>query len=191
MFDRVLNTPLKSVALLSQAEAYSEPHQTCTIRLFYEYSLSIKYIVKPLTIFAKNRVRNTPLVVVSCSVIMADHRSSHWRCSVEKSALKVLQNSQENTCTRVFLIKLQASTCNFIKQRLQHRSFFVNFANFQRTHFLQNFYTFFTLRITFNVNLNFFKRYEVYPNFRIFEYLRFTNTLVVMRGFSVIQNLFL
>ena len=66
MFDRVLNTPLKSVALLSQAEAYLEPHQTCMMRLFHEYSLSIKYIVKLLTIFAKNRVQNTPLVVVSC-----------------------------------------------------------------------------------------------------------------------------
>ena len=31
------------------------------------------------------------------------------RCSVKKVLLKILQNSQENTCTRVsFLIKLQA-----------------------------------------------------------------------------------
>ena len=31
------------------------------------------------------------------------------RCSIKKLVLKILQNSQENTCTRVsFLIKLQA-----------------------------------------------------------------------------------
>ena len=33
-----------------------------------------------------------------------------WRCSVKKVFLKISQNSQENTCTRVSLIKLQAST---------------------------------------------------------------------------------
>ena len=39
------------------------------------------------------------------------------RCFVEKLLLEILQNSQENTCARVsFLIKLQASTCNFIKK---------------------------------------------------------------------------
>ena len=39
-----------------------------------------------------------------------------WRCSVEKVLLKILQNSQKNTCVRVsFLVKLQAS-CNFIKK---------------------------------------------------------------------------
>ena len=36
-------------------------------------------------------------------------RSSHWKCSVEKVFLKILQNSQENTCARVsFLTDLQA-----------------------------------------------------------------------------------
>ena len=43
------------------------------------------------------------------------------RCSrpevfLKKEFLEIPQNSQENTCTRVsFLIKLQASACNFIK----------------------------------------------------------------------------
>ena len=40
------------------------------------------------------------------------------RCSVKKVFLKILQNSQKNTCVRVsFLIKLQAS-CNFIKKEV-------------------------------------------------------------------------
>ena len=39
-----------------------------------------------------------------------------WRCSVKKVFLEISQNIQENTCDRVyFLIKLQASTCIFIK----------------------------------------------------------------------------
>ena len=56
-----------------------------------------------------------------------------------KVFLKILQNSQENTCARVsFLIKLQAKACNLIKKRLQQRSFLVNFKKFLRTPFLQN-----------------------------------------------------
>ena len=55
------------------------------------------------------------------------------RCSVKKVFLKISQNSQENTCTRVsFLIKLQRPTTS-LKQRLWHRSFPVNFAKFLRT----------------------------------------------------------
>ena len=41
--------------------------------------------------------------------------------------LKILQNSKENTCARVFF-----------KKRLWNRYFPVNFANFLRTHLLQN-----------------------------------------------------
>ena len=53
--------------------------------------------------------------------------------------LVMLQNSQKSTCARVsFLIKLQHQTCNFIKKRVRHRCFPVNFAKFLRTSFLQN-----------------------------------------------------
>ena len=39
------------------------------------------------------------------------------RYSLEKVFLEMSQNSRENTCARVsFLIKLQASACNFIKK---------------------------------------------------------------------------
>ena len=66
------------------------------------------------------------------------------RCSVKKVFLKISRNSPENTCPRAsFLIKLQASACNFIKretltatllkERLWHRCFPVNFAKFLRT----------------------------------------------------------
>ena len=57
-------------------------------------------------------------------------RSIHWRCSVKKVFLEILQYSQEKTCARFsFLI---------LKKSLWHRCFFVNFAKFVRTFFLQN-----------------------------------------------------
>ena len=50
-------------------------------------------------------------------------RSSHRRCSVKRMFLKILQNSQENTCARV----------SFLIKRLWYRCFPVNFAKFSRT----------------------------------------------------------
>ena len=56
------------------------------------------------------------------------------RCSVKKVFLKILQNSQENTCARAsFLIKLQAYV---IKKETLPQCFPVNFAQFLRTPFL-------------------------------------------------------
>ena len=56
------------------------------------------------------------------------------RCSVKNLFIEISQNSYQNTCVRVsFFIKLQASICNFIKKRLWHRCFPVNFAKFLRT----------------------------------------------------------
>ena len=41
-----------------------------------------------------------------------------WRCSIKKVFLKILQNSQENTCARVsFLTKLQASCLQLYQKR--------------------------------------------------------------------------
>ena len=64
-------------------------------------------------------------------------RTSHQKCSIKKVLLKLSQNSQENTCARAsFLIKLQASGCNFIKKRLWHRCFLVSFPKiFKVTYF--------------------------------------------------------
>ena len=58
---------------------------------------------------------NTPLkfaIFLNSSVLEAFTR----RCSIKKVFLEILQNSQESIYTRVsFLIKLQDSACNFIK----------------------------------------------------------------------------
>ena len=55
------------------------------------------------------------------------HRSSHLRCSIKRAFLKISQMWQENTCVGLF-----------IKKRLQHRCFPVNFAKFLRTLILKN-----------------------------------------------------
>ena len=55
-----------------------------------------------------------------------------------KLFLKILQNSQENTCARVsFLIKLQdLKPATLLKKRVWHKCFPVNFAKFLRTPFV-------------------------------------------------------
>ena len=71
------------------------------------------------------------------SFVSLNARNSHLMCSVKKVFLKISQNSQKKTCTRVsFLIKLQASA-TLLKTRLWHRCFPVNFAKFIRTHFFK------------------------------------------------------
>ena len=52
-------------------------------------------------------------------------RSSQRMYSVKKDVFRNLQNSQENTCARV----------SFLKKRLWHKCFPVNFAKFLRTCF--------------------------------------------------------
>ena len=64
-------------------------------------------------------------------------RSHHQRCYIKIGFLKNFAKFTGKHCTRVsFLIKSQA--CNFIKKRLWHMCFPVNFEKFLRTRFLQN-----------------------------------------------------
>ena len=51
------------------------------------------------------------------------------------------QNSQKSTCAGVFFNDVaDPENCNFIKKRLQHRFFPVNFVNYSRTPILQRIY---------------------------------------------------
>ena len=53
--------------------------------------------------------------------------------------LKISQNSQENTCAKVFFkIKLQAEAYNFVKKEALALVFPVIFAKYLKTSFLQN-----------------------------------------------------
>ena len=61
--------------------------------------------------------------------------SSHQRCSIKKVFLKILPNSQENTCARAFfLIKLQA--CYFIKKETLTLVLSYEFCQFFKNTFL-------------------------------------------------------
>ena len=58
------------------------------------------------------------------------------RWSVKNVFLEILQNSQENTCTRVsFLIKLQTSACNFIKKETLVQIFSCEFCEISKKNF--------------------------------------------------------
>ena len=75
----------------------------------------------------------------SCQPTVIQLRSSHRKCSVRQGVLEISQNSQENTCARVFfLITLQAQACKFIKIETLAQVFFCEFAEFLRTSFLKN-----------------------------------------------------
>ena len=53
-------------------------------------------------------------------------------------SLKISQNSQENTRVRVsFLIKLQASACNFIKKETPAQVYSCEFYEFFKNNFLK------------------------------------------------------
>ena len=66
-------------------------------------------------------------------------RSSPWWTSIKRVFLKILQNSLENTCFRVFFNKVVGiNPGTLLKNILLHRCFPVNFTKFLRTSFSQN-----------------------------------------------------
>ena len=69
---------------------------------------------------------------VNCEILNAEEqKQSPWGLLSKKVLLKILKKSQENTCTRVsFLVKFQFKDCKFVKKRLQHRCFPVQYAKF-------------------------------------------------------------
>ena len=66
-------------------------------------------------------------------------RSHNGRCSIKKVFLKISLNSQENTCTGSLFNNVEGlRACDFLKNRLKHQYFSVNFAKFIRAASLQN-----------------------------------------------------
>ena len=58
------------------------------------------------------------------------------RCSVKIMFLEISQNSKENTCARAsFLMKLQASACNFIKKETLAQVFSCEFCEISKNTF--------------------------------------------------------
>ena len=67
-------------------------------------------------------------------------KRNYLRFSVKKLFLEILQNSQENTCAKVsFLIKLQVSACNFVKNGTLVQVFFYEFCKtFKNNYFIEH-----------------------------------------------------
>ena len=106
------------------------------------YLFIIQHIYPFFSFITLNRYLS-PAVLVQCVFcsLRTYSRSSHQICSIKKRIFNIFLNSQENTCVGVpFLIKLQASlqAFSFIKKRLQHRFFPVDFAKFLKASFKKN-----------------------------------------------------
>ena len=89
----------------------------------WSFSLKIFFLVEITLLMCYSSLQNTEAVV--------------RRYFAKKVTLKVLQNSQENTCTGVsFLIKLQAfvswKPAILLKKSFRYMCFSVNFAKFLR-----------------------------------------------------------
>ena len=79
------------------------------------------------------------LLTLTRFCVLADYRSSHQRCFVEKGVLKNFVNfTAKHLCLSLFSIKLKTLAGNFIKKRLQYRCFPMKFAKILRTPILKN-----------------------------------------------------
>ena len=73
---------------------------------------------------------------IICDVFLCTEAVT-WRCSVENLSLKILQNSQENTCARIsFLISWWPEAGSFIKKESLAQVFSYEFCEmFKKTFF--------------------------------------------------------
>ena len=108
------------------------------------------WIGQILTIIIRNNIKATFLFSIAgfkfhgSMVFRENYKSNHRRrCSVEKVFLKISQNSQENTCTRITLLKKHSTAV----KKLWQRCFPVNFEKKIK-------YTFFTGHLRANISEN-------------------------------------
>ena len=85
----------------------------------------------------KSSIKEDTRKMENCKANHILDRSSHRRCSVRKDVLRNFAKfTEKHLCQGLFMSGPKA--CNFIKKRLWHRCFPVNFAKVLRTLFLQN-----------------------------------------------------
>ena len=101
------------------------------IKLFFPYknifSANNVYFVKNIYFFKKK---------FFYQLSFATNEKPYPKCSIKKMFLEILQNPQENNYARVsFLIKLQASTCNFIKMETLAQVFFCELCEISKSTF--------------------------------------------------------
>ena len=68
-------------------------------------------------------------------------RSSHQRCSIKKLVLKNFRKfTGKHLCWSIFLINEEGlKACNFIKKRLQHRYFLLNFCDIFKNNYFEEY----------------------------------------------------
>ena len=85
----------------------------------------------------KSPIREDTRKMGNCQANHILDRSSHQRCSGRKDALRNFAKfTGKHLCQGLFMSGPKA--CNFIKKRLWHKCFPLNFAKFLRIPFLQN-----------------------------------------------------
>ena len=85
----------------------------------------------------KSSIKEDTRKMENCKANHILDRSSHRRCSVRKDVLRNFAKfTGKHLCQGLLMSGPKA--CSFIKKRLWHRCFPVNFAKFLRTPFLQN-----------------------------------------------------
>ena len=96
--------------------------------------LKLKNKKRYMRIFFQNNHQNTKKIQSKINGFLQNREAVIRRCSVKKVFLKISQNSQENTSTRVFFsIKLGLRPATLLKKRRWHWCFLVNFVKFLRT----------------------------------------------------------
>ena len=106
------------------------------ILLFIFYIFLLRFVLLIILLKCTTRYRGLSKQLLC---VQDNGRSCQRRFSVKNVFLKISQNSQENTCARVsFWIKLQTSSCNFIKKQTLAQVFSCTFCEiFKNTFFTE------------------------------------------------------
>ena len=83
-----------------------------------------------------NNSNSSCFVIVQVFVCYVLTEAVAQRCSAKKVLLEISQNSQGNTCARIFfLINLQAEACNYIKKETLAQVFSCEFCEVSKNTF--------------------------------------------------------
>ena len=108
----------------------------------------------------------------------------------KKVFLKILQNSQENTCTRASILrKLQASACNFIKKETLAHVFSCKFCKiFRNTFFTEHLWTNNSIPLPFTMRYEEQGITEMYLGWSAGEYLLLFFLACSGKPFKILLN---
>ena len=103
-----------------------------------------------------SRIFDSILVWGVLQSVITNNKSSYWRCSVKKGVLRnFVKFTGKHPCQSLFFNKVAGQACNFIKKRLWHRCFPVNFVKFLRKPFSKENLRWLLLNPFFQPNVSF------------------------------------